>query len=98
MDTPCKSRINELTNHNFTFNPTDNRFFEKYGLRHISGFSMVRLMYRALMRFKNPHRLCTHKVLMTDVLAQALAGVNRYCFITAVVPFWEWLLNALYVC
>jgi hypothetical protein len=26
---------------------------------------MVHLMYRALMRFKNPHRLCTQKVLMT---------------------------------
>jgi hypothetical protein len=56
----------------------------KNGLWQLSGFSIARLMYRALMRFMNPHRLCPQKVLMTTVRTQALAGANRYCFITAV--------------
>ena len=62
---------------------------EKNGLSHISGFFMVRLMHRALMRFKIPRRLRTHKVFMTAVLAQALAGTHRYCFITAVHRTWD---------
>ncbi len=41
------------------------------------------------MRFKNPYRLCTHKVMMTDVLAQALAGET---FIFSSLLFYRWVL------
>jgi hypothetical protein len=50
----------------------------------------VRLMHRALMRFKNPCRLCTHKVLLTAVLLSqrlSLSVLGPHQFNTVRAPW-----------